>query len=225
MSEFPENKTQHLHNLEAYARGLAEGLNGKQLYNLHRADIASVTAMETMQVLDYLLTAGFEFERVKSITGKLINMFCKSLSSHEWQKPSPGHFLNYLMDENREVEKIMRALRAEVKNVFSTEGSPNPKTLAALRNHIAKLKLYELHYLKKENILFPYIEQIFPQYRCLQLMWSFHDDYRRGLKAIEKLLEAEELDRGTYKGTLEVSQDVTGIRELQGEQRLLEREA
>ena len=57
------------------------------------------------------------------------------------------------------------------------------------------IKEYESHYIKKENILFPYLERTFSQHRCLQLMWSFHDDYRRSVKQLDALLQAELLDR------------------------------
>ena len=70
-----------------------------------------------------------------------------------------------------------------------------PLLTKQLRALIVRLKEYELHYIKKENILFPYIEKAFPQYRCLKLMWSFHDDFRRSLKALEMLLQPDYPDK------------------------------
>ena len=48
---------------------------------------------------------------------------------------------------------------------------------------------FEIHYVKKENILFPYLEKKWKSYRPLSVMWSLHDDIRKNLKSIISMLE------------------------------------
>jgi DUF438 domain-containing protein len=43
-------------------------------------------------------------------------------------------------------------------------------------------------------VLFPVIEQAWPDYRCLQIMWSFHDDIRRNIKSVLEQLVQSEID-------------------------------
>jgi len=74
---------------------------------------------------------------------------------------------------------------------------PDNEVVVSLRSLISELAKYELHYIKKENILFPVIEKTFPQYRCLQLMWSFHDDFRNSIRNLDKLLDSE-LDKTQF---------------------------
>jgi len=95
------------------------------------------------------------------------------------------------MRENREVEKIMAEIKGVVKLMFNQDDPALSDHTATLRQLVGKVKLYELHYIKKENILFPYIEKAFPQYRCLQLMWSFHDDFRKSIKNLEQILRPD----------------------------------
>jgi uncharacterized protein len=161
------------------------------LIEKHKQIINTVTPAETMQVLDKLLLEGLSNETVKTNVGKIINVFYKSLSSYHWDKPGEGHFLYYLMLENREVQKIMMELKSVTKSFFKGENQDIPGLTSKLRILVEKLKIYELHYIKKENILFPYIEKAFPQYRCLKLMWSFHDDFRRSLKVLDTILKSE----------------------------------
>ena len=52
---------------------------------------------------------------VKRNVGKIINVFYKSLNGTEWNRPEEGHFLYYLMIENREVEKIIADARPAIK--------------------------------------------------------------------------------------------------------------
>jgi len=194
MSELIVNTTKHYLNLQAYCCGMVERKNGKALYQKYSNETESVTATETMQLLDYLLQH-YPFEAVKNTVGKLINTFFKSLKQQTWEKPAEDHFLSYLMLENRGVEKIIDEMRVVVKALYSQSIKDENELAAQLLRHINDLKLYELHYIKKENILFPFIESTFAEYRCLQLMWSFHDDFRKTLKNIEDLLKQEPLKK------------------------------
>lgn len=195
MSEITNNNSTRIDALADFSRRLINGENGKMLVEQYQNFTDTVTPEETMRVMDKLLIEGIPHETVKASVGKIINVFHESLAAFEWEKPSGGHFLNYLMDENREVKKILKEIRLEFKILF--RGSEEEMHLSAqqLRSQVRKLRDYELHYLKKENILFPYIEDAFSQYRCLQLMWSFHDDFRRSIKSLEMILAPEIPDK------------------------------
>ncbi len=195
MSELIVNTSEHYLNLQAYCCGMVEGKNGKDLYEKYSDDTAVVTAEETMQILDYLLQH-YSFEAVKTTVGKLINIFYKSLKQQTWVRPVEDHLLNYLMLENRGVETIIYEMRIIVKALFSKSLIDENELATQLLRHINDLKSYELHYIKKENILFPFIESTFSHYRCLQLMWSFHDDFRKTLQRIEELLTYEPIKKG-----------------------------
>jgi len=56
-----------------------------------------------------------------------------------------------------------------------------------LKGILGKLALAHDHYVDKENILFPFIEKHVQEHRCLQLMWSIHDDVRNTLKVLEQI--------------------------------------
>lgn len=50
------------------------------------------------------------------------------------------------------------------------------------------------YYLVKENILSLVIERYLPEFRCLPVMWSFHDDIRRNLREIMEELQTPGID-------------------------------
>lgn len=190
MSEIINNSALRLDGLASFTRELVKGGNGKMFMAQYQDLLDTVTPEETMQLFDLMLVEGFSNEMVKAKAGKIINSFYKSLMSQSWEKPPEHHFLSMLMAENRGVEKIMANIKVIVKSLFK-KGDPDigKKALfGELKLEIDRLKLYELHYQKKENILFSYIEKVFPQFRCLQLMWSFHDDFRRIIKNMDHIL-------------------------------------
>jgi DUF438 domain-containing protein len=191
MSELINTPENRLAKLIDFANGMVNGENGVQLYEIYRHITDTVTPTEAMEVLDVLLRKGMAPEKLKAALGKIINVFYKSLEAFDWEKPDAGHFLHHLMLENREVERIMEGIKSISKELF---GSPTPEKYQSLREGLNALLPYELHYIKKENILFPYIEKAFPGYRCLSIMWSFHDDFRSSLKTLDAMLSQAEID-------------------------------
>jgi PAS domain S-box-containing protein len=170
--------------LETFVLKYIQSKNGSKLIPEYEHIISTITAFETMEVFDFVLESGVPLETVKANTGKLLNLFHKSLRDSSWDKPGEGHFLHYLMLENRETEKIIAEVKTLNKELFKGETDNRPELTSRLRELMTRLRGYEVHYIKKENILFPQIEKVFPQYHCLQVMWSFHDDFRKILKMI-----------------------------------------
>lgn len=118
MAEIIKGNSERIQSLFDFARRLILGENGKILVEQYQNFTDTVTPEETMQVLDKLLIEGIPHEKVKASVGKIINVFHESLAAFEWEKPSGGHFLNYLMDENREVKKILKEIRVAFKMLF-----------------------------------------------------------------------------------------------------------
>ncbi|MFN8258074.1 MAG: PAS domain-containing protein [Bacteroidales bacterium] len=195
MSELINNSTTRINRLYEFAHRFIDGENVNSLINDYQELNKSITAIETMQVLDLLLLKGYSLEKVKLNVGKLINVYYKSLNSNNWEKPGEGHFIYYMMQENNGARKIMTALKPLIREIHKRDLGVDSEPVLQLKLLLNKLKDFELHYIKKENILFPYIEKIFPQYRCLQIMWSFHDDSRKSMKSLENILQAGKLDK------------------------------
>jgi len=188
MSEYISNTDPVTCDLTEVARAIMTGRQARESITLHRNIIDNVTPFQAMVVLDRLITEGNSVAEVKEATGKILNIFHRSLSNFEWEKPGEGHFIHYLMLENREVEKRIETLRELTKRFFNGTGEDHDHLRLRMLEVITDLKPYELHYQKKENILFPFIEKAFPSYRCLKIMWSFHDDFRHGIKSLEEIL-------------------------------------
>ncbi len=202
MSELIQNSGSTSDKLLEFARRFVNGENGKKLIDEFDTNIKCVSAEDTMIVLDQLITEGIAFEKVKYNVAKIINVFSNSLLSQQPVSPKKDHFLYYLMLENREMEKRVAEIRPVIRSVFKDNNENLTESLNRLLGFIEEIKQYELHYIKKENILFPYLEKTFTHYRCLHLMWSFHDDFRNSLKALEYILKTGKPDIETVNKEL-----------------------
>jgi len=175
--------------LTTFARRLVSGESGKPLYEEYRPYIETVTPFEAMMLLDSLLKEGHSFGTVKYYTARLLNLFYKPLAAWPCELPGEGHFLHYLAQENREAEKIMTAIKKVAKQYLSQENTSTEALInLELLTLLTRLDDYTIHYVKKENILFPWLEKVHPEAGCLQIMWSLHDDFRRTLRALKKML-------------------------------------
>lgn len=84
------------------------------------------------------------------------------------------------------MDKKLKKLKPKIRELNNFPDNESLKK--ELLHLLSELEKYCNYYLIKENILFPVIEKHVPEFRCLSVMWSFHDDIKRNLKsAIEEL--------------------------------------
>jgi hypothetical protein len=114
---------------------------------------------------------------------KVINAFYKSLLNYCWEKPKNDDFLLDLLNENEslvkktdEIKIIMKETNLELKK-------------EKLLPKIQELLEFNGHYLKKENILFPYMEKAMAKFQGLSIMWALHDLVRKEIKNTIEILK------------------------------------
>lgn len=193
MSELINNTHKRQKELYAFASGMVAGEKGSELVEKHRESIDGVTPRDVIYVIDRLVKDQTPMDILKIAINKILNMFHKGLKTHEPHIPESNLFLNTLLNENRELEKRLNAIRPVFKEINNKELNADAKKakLNELAPMIEDLRTFDLHYIKKENILFPYIEKVWTDYRCLAVMWSFHDDIRSEIKLIIDLCKLD----------------------------------
>lgn len=189
MSKNIDNSEKRLQDLLAFSMGMMSGESGKELIEKYQDAIDNITPHDMLSLEDKQVQMGMTPDIIKKDVEKIINVFSKSLDRYEWEKPKEGTFLYYLMIENaafkfklNQVKKILRSYRGRESSHFQ-------ELKAELLPRFIEFKSFDYHYIKKENILFPYLEEVWSNYRPLQVMWSLHDDIRRTLKEVIGLLE------------------------------------
>ncbi len=176
-------------NLIAFSKGIMKGENGKDLIDRYQDAIDTVTPFDVIELENIQMKNGVSTSDIKKSIGKVLNAFYSSLAGYKWETPAEGTFLYYLMLENRALELKLYAIKQILKKIHMEESF----TYSILRNKLIPLFLeivdFDNHYIKKENILFPYIEKHWNNYNPIKVMWSLHDDIRASLKEIILILE------------------------------------
>jgi uncharacterized protein len=154
-------------------RQLHEGLPVEKAREQILREVGKLTSVEIVDIEQSLIDEGVPPEEIKRFCNVHALLFEDALESVVSDPDSPSHPLALLARENREIEKIVAAVRAAVKRDDS----------AATGTALKMLEGLDRHYSLKENALFPSLEKHgFPG--PSKVMWSKHDEVRGMLKKV-----------------------------------------
>jgi len=116
-------------------------------------------------------------------------MFYKGLINRSIPDYTKIPFLASLWSENNALNSKLIELRPLIKKLNNKNNSDSEfqDILKEIGSKVTELNDFEVHYIKKENILFPYVEKQLTEYQCQSVMWSYHDDIRFNIKDINRL--------------------------------------
>jgi DUF438 domain-containing protein len=128
---------------------------------------------------------GLPFDEIHRLCDVHLALFRESLDKETPTLP-PGHPVYILMEEHKALLGIVDDLM-KTTQILQTPGEANASSEVQKLNHIVrKLRESESHYLREENVLFPYIQK----HGITQppaIMWAEHDKIR----GIERILFGE----------------------------------
>lgn len=180
------NENQRVANLIEYVKGLKAKLDGIELYAKYKDDIENVKPQEVFEIFYSLIEDNVEPKEILVFLDKVINVFYKSLLNYHWEKPKNDNFLMDLLNENEALVKKTDEIKMLLK-----ESNLNIKKEKLLPN-VIELEEFNDHYLKKENILFPYMEKSMTKFHGLSIMWALHDVVRNQIKEAVKVIKDSE---------------------------------
>jgi DUF438 domain-containing protein len=179
---------------------LHEGLTAEAARDRFEKEVGNVTSTEIAELEQGLLDEGLKPEEIKKFCNVHALIFRSALESVEMAETSPSHPVYLFRAENREIEKLLGALkRARAK-----------KGLTAL---LTMLRGIATHYERKEQLLFPFLEKrnfTGPS----KVMWGKDNEIRDLLKAAIAGLKdtpAEKLDGFREKTLTPLVEEVRGM--------------
>jgi len=203
MSEFTNNTKERVEQLVSYAVELYSGNNGAELIKKYQPIIDQLIPSDLIVVFDALMQKNIEISELKSLANKILNVFYKSVNEYPLIEAKENSFIALLNEDNKTVTEKLLVLKSEIKHFNKNQESLKDKAyLQKLKNQFLDLQKFTFHYTAKENILFPLLEMHWEHYKCVQLMWSYHDDIRRNLKLIIAELETENIDLKSFNRTV-----------------------
>jgi DUF438 domain-containing protein len=168
--------------LKSIIKDLHDGEDMEVLKQRFKELVSGVEATEIAKMEQELMNEGLPAEEIKRLCDVHVEIFKEALEEQDRPEPPPGHPIHTFMKENRASEKIMNETSMLLGRI---KQPPQQKAFEqhsqALGSLIERLSEIDTHYTRKENQLFPMLEDHHftgPS----QVMWSLHDDIRAQLK-------------------------------------------
>jgi len=175
--------------LKEIIRQLHSGVSVEELKGRFKSLLSHVTSTEITQMEEELIKEGLSREDIKKLCNLHIELFKESLEQETTIAP-PGHPINILMEEH----KIFLNMANDLHNNISCYlDKLQDKHLSVIKKLVEDFKNTENHYLREENILFPYLEK-YGITEPPKIMWSEHDQIRAIKKKIYQSLDTEDFE-------------------------------
>jgi len=144
---------------------------------------------EVVEVEQELISEGLPEEEVL----KFCDIHSMVLDGHIDQSHAktvpPGHPVDTFRKENRELEKVVDAIEQLLSQIPSLQDDQMKDLFLKLHGRFNELMDVDKHYLRKEYLLFPFLEK----YEITgppKVMWGKHDEIREKLKAAIAVVSA-----------------------------------
>lgn len=180
MSEFINNQELRQQTIKDIIRQLHEGKGVEEVKEKFDEVFAGVSAREISAAESALIGEGVPIEQVQKLCDVHAAVFKGAIEDIHAAKnfaDLPGHPLNVLRQENEVIATWVSQLRELIKDLGHL---PNR---ALLLERLEELKKITIHYAKKENLFFPYMEK-YGMAAPPQVMWGVDDQIRDEIRKL-----------------------------------------
>lgn len=185
MSEFTNHKKGRVKMLIQLTKAIMAQQNVGEQYKEYIDEIQKLMPADIIAAVDELMQQDIELDRLKKAINKLLNLVFQPINDFPSSKPKEGDILWYLQENNKEAMLLLKQSSRPLKAINIKYSEEEIMTMTPIYQGLLEFtKVYTL----KENVLFPLLEKEWGDFRCVQMMWSFHDDIRRDLKALVAIL-------------------------------------
>lgn len=194
MSESINNREYRKNVIKQVIQQLHDGKTVDEVKQQFDDAFKGVSATEISEAEQALIMEGLPITEIQRLCDVHAAVFKGSIEEiHQPTDPSriPGHPAFILNRENRRIEKIIEDLVKPYLSDLSSE-----ENLHNLKAGLTELLKIDVHYSKKENLMFPYLEQ-YGVTGPPKVMWGVDDEIRDQLKGILKGLneKLEDVDK------------------------------
>lgn len=189
MSELINNREYRKEVLKSIIKDLHDGKNADEVQARFAELIKEVSAKEISEMEQALIMEGMEIEEIQRLCDVHAAVFKGSITEvHHPESPekTPGHPVHTFLRENRALEEFMESTIQPLAERLKSEQSE--ALLMDLQDQLERLWEIDLHYSRKENLLFPYLEK-YEITAPPKVMWGVDDENRERIKELRKLLQ------------------------------------
>ncbi len=188
MSEEINNREYRQKVLKELIAQLHDGKSVDEVKGAFAKVFGNVSAEEIAQAEQALIANGMpvsEVQRLCDVHAAVFKGSIEEIHQSSDQSEILGHPANTLKLENRALERLMDDIRQQLARL------PDDGAQKKLKTDLTNLLEIDRHYAKKENLLFPYMEQ-YGITAPPKVMWGVDDEIRAQWREITEKLRTED---------------------------------
>lgn len=204
------NKQKKKEIMKDIIRKLHQGLTIEEAKERFEKEIGTASSTEIAEIEQALINEGLSPEEIKKFCNVHALLFQSALEKSIIKETSPSHPVYLFKLENREIEKIADSLK-KLKEEREEELSRTKRKLNDLLN---ELRGIEVHYARKELVLFPFLEKqgfTGPS----KVMWGKDNEVRdllkKAISSIEEIKDIKDLEPYSKNSLDPLIEEVTGM--------------
>ncbi len=180
----------------------AEKEQADKLIRVFMDTVSEITSEEVAEVAQKLDDEGVfaDVEQHMSIEQNVFGIIDEKIKTYELNSFPDGHPVHTFLEENKAVKKLCQRAKALISDTNSFETLYTDWILIS-----KQFLLLDIHYLRKENQLFPFLEKRGFSHPST-IMWSIHDAIRGVAKNFAQIVESKNKEQA-YKTLSELQQN------------------
>ncbi len=214
MSEQINNRQYRKQVIKEIIAELHQGKDVEQVREKFQKAFDGVSATEISEAETALIAEGIPVEEVQRLCDVHAAVFKGSIQeihqAETQQHPAdiPGHPVNVLKAENRLIQAL---IDSKIKPYLNSLPQLDSFSAGELKEALSRLEDVGIHYARKENLLFPYMEK-YGITAPPQVMWGVDDEIRQQIKEVVTLFNTEGPAAPGLKEKLEAA--ITKVEEM-----------
>jgi hypothetical protein len=217
MSELLDNSVFRKTKLKELILKLHEGVGAEKVKEELKESLRQIPYGEVVEVEQELIEEGLPEDEVL----RLCDIHSEVLEGHvdlsAMKIVPPGHPVDVMRQENMELRKVIEKARKMIASF--DEKHPDMKQLLELEGLFNALLDVDKHYLRKEYLIFPFLEQkgiTGPP----KVMWGKHDEIRSLLKGSIEILQTPDIEPEEIVASAELilSPALNGVDDMVGKE-------
>ncbi len=174
--------------LKEIIKKLHEGAKLEEVKEEFREVLKGIKPNDITQIEEELINEGMPREEIQRLCDVHLAVFRESLEKEKTLAPM-GHPIHTLMEEHKIILKFANELKDIEQKIGRVEDFElATKEMKHLKHIVEHFKDSESHYVREENVLFPYLEK----HGITQppaIMWSEHNEIRDKKKELYEFVE------------------------------------
>lgn len=203
MSEFINNSAARKARLKALILKLHEGASEASVREELLESLSQIPYGEVVEVEQELIEEGLPEEEVLRLCDAHSAVLEGRVDLSASKTIPEGHPVDVMTKENQELKKVAAEVYAVLAEIEKADAANLNELILTLRGHFNALIDVDKHYLRKEYLLFPFLEQqgiTGPP----KVMWGKHDEIRELIKGGIEILMAPDITKDELLASAEI---------------------